>query len=189
MYYPIYKSPYTGGVLSYVSTSDTYLELVTASIISNCYHTDIMDQLDSGEPILFGINDELYFNLDSMIVSIDDGILVLDTNASDDIHNHRKIMTFLSRLRDSHPDMVKLFTGGACINLYTMLKAIFPNAIPYYNVDHIITKIGSRYYDITGQVAINDRYMRYDKYYDKKGLKRSFRQMYRYVNKNIKLDD
>lgn len=62
------------------------------------------------------------------------------------------ITKVIKTIRDSHPDMVKIFTQGSCYHFYLILKEIFPSAQPYYDMNHVITKIGSKFYDITGEV-------------------------------------
>ena len=111
----------------------------------------------------------------------------------------REVLYFLSLLRESHPYMVDIYTNGSCLNLYLILRAFlkqkeksgFLTLEPYYNVDHIITKISlssllddfSFYVDITGEVT-GEGYEPYKSYYSKKGFIRSFRAMYRaYWNK------
>lgn len=91
---------------------------------------------------------------------------------------HRKVMQFIGTLRDSHPDMVNIFTMGSCINLFFLLRISFPGAIAYYNVDHVITKIGDRFYDITGCVP-GDGYLPLMEIYSKKGVARAIKQMSR----------
>ena len=44
---------------------------------------------------------------------------------------------------------------GYCWDVHVILKMFFPDAIPYYNGDHVITKIGDHYYDINGLVLWN----------------------------------
>lgn len=46
-----------------------------------------------------------------------------------------------------------MFTNGSCYKFYLILKEIYPDAVAYYDSDHIITKIGSMYYDIEGIAA------------------------------------
>lgn len=68
------------------------------------------------------------------------------------ISNHDRVIHFISTVRDSHPTMVSIFTHGSCLYFYRILKSVFPQAEAYYDMDHVITKIGDRYYDITGEV-------------------------------------
>jgi len=51
-----------------------------------------------------------------------------------------------------------IFTNGGCYRLYKILKTAFPEAIPCYFgyedtlIEHVVTKIKGRYYDITGEI-------------------------------------
>lgn len=66
-----------------------------------------------------------------------------------------QIIECLKVLRDSADIMLKVFTCGSCYRLYMMLKAICPEAIPYWSdLDgHCITRIQDSYYDIGGKVS------------------------------------
>jgi len=48
--------------------------------------------------------------------------------------------------------MVNIFTKGSCFNFYLILKQMYPQALAYYNEDHVITFIDGKYYDITGEI-------------------------------------
>lgn len=63
-----------------------------------------------------------------------------------------KVKKLLPILRDSHPDMVDIFTKGSCANLFIFIRSIYQGAKPFYNDDHIITKVGQTFFDITGKV-------------------------------------
>lgn len=41
-----------------------------------------------------------------------------------------------------------------CIQFHKLLKVYFPEAEPYCNVDHVITKIGDGFYDRSGRVEL-----------------------------------
>lgn len=47
-----------------------------------------------------------------------------------------------------------IYLNGGCYKFYKFLKSVFPEAEPYFNVDedHVVSKIGRCYYDITGEV-------------------------------------
>lgn len=56
--------------------------------------------------------------------------------------------------------MEEIYTMGNCGNFAVVLCLAFPGSIPYYvksekegSVNHTVTKIGSRLYDITGDVT------------------------------------
>jgi len=50
------------------------------------------------------------------------------------------------------PLSVRFFQEGGCYLFFRILKSYFPSAEAYYNQDHVITKIGDKFYDITGTV-------------------------------------
>lgn len=93
----------------------------------------------------------------------------------------QKIINFISLIRNSHPEMVNIFSFGSCFNFYLILRNVWPESIPYYNINHVITKIDNNYYDISGQLSSNtikkNNYTEFFKVYDKKGTKRAMRQM------------
>lgn len=66
---------------------------------------------------------------------------------------HHHVMHVLSELRTAVPGAVPLFTQGGCHRLYLILRAIWPEAEAWYDSDHVITRIGGRFYDITGEVT------------------------------------
>ena len=60
----------------------------------------------------------------------------------------KEISEYLNRNKKmANKDMEDIFLNGSCLNLYLILRNIFPEAVPYYNSDHIITKIDDRFYD------------------------------------------
>jgi len=65
---------------------------------------------------------------------------------------HKVIIKFIKVIRESFPDAPIAYTFGGCYGLYTILKAVFPGAKAYFteNVDHILTKIDGRFYDVYG---------------------------------------
>ena len=69
-----------------------------------------------------------------------------------DIPDPLHINQVIKRIRESHPQMVDIFTCGGCFDFYLILQAIWPIAIPFYdNVSrHVITDIEGRLYDIQG---------------------------------------
>lgn len=95
-------------------------------------------------------------------------------------NKHRKILNIISSIRESHSKMEDIFSYGSCLNLFIILRNIFPEAKPYFNIDHIITKIDNKFYDIKGTVLNTKEYKPYEKFFNKKGLNRSFTQMYNY---------
>lgn len=61
-------------------------------------------------------------------------------------------LEFIDRLRSIYPDRYLEMTGG-CMKFHLLLKMVFPEAIGYYDHDHVITKIGENFYDIDGIVT------------------------------------
>lgn len=64
-----------------------------------------------------------------------------------------KVESFIARVRDSFIGSQQVYTEGSCYHFYLILKEVFPSAKPYYDMDHVVTKINGRFYDITGEVA------------------------------------
>lgn len=62
---------------------------------------------------------------------------------------------FINALRNTDPYIEKIYLNGGCYQFYKLLKAVYPSAKPYITQDkqHIVTKIGLNFYDITGQVS------------------------------------
>ena len=83
-------------------------------------------------------------------------------------NKHRKILNIISSIRESHSKMENIFSYGSCLNLFIILRNIFPEAKPYFNIDHIITKIDNKFYDIKGIVLNTKEYKPYEKFFDKK---------------------
>lgn len=67
------------------------------------------------------------------------------------------IINFLKELKYSYHKNEIVYTEGSCFRLYSILKTIFPQAIPCYSdMDgHWITKIDGKYYDINGEINEN----------------------------------
>lgn len=65
-----------------------------------------------------------------------------------------RVLYFLASVRKRTG--VKHYLNGACYDLYFKLLGKFHNAICYYDSDHVITRIGNKYYDITGEVKKED---------------------------------
>lgn len=68
------------------------------------------------------------------------------------LKRHKKIIEFIKLIRESSNIQTDIFTNGSCYRFYEILTNVFFDGIPYYNQEHVITRIGSRYYDITGEV-------------------------------------
>lgn len=71
---------------------------------------------------------------------------------------HKDIEAFIKTVRESFQDAWIIYTHGACYGFYRILKHSFPGAQPYCSEewDHIITKIGDKFYDIHGECIDTD---------------------------------
>jgi len=78
------------------------------------------------------------------------------------------IMDYISLVRGKEKSsklISYIFTHGNCYQFYLLLKYVFPEAKPYkvdykrdgidkFIISHVVTKIGSKYYDINGQFLL-----------------------------------
>jgi len=75
--------------------------------------------------------------------------------AINDFHklmNRDFIIEFIKIIRESFVGAETVYTKGSCYQFYRILKQVFPQAVAYYDVSHVITDIDGRFYDITGEV-------------------------------------
>lgn len=74
------------------------------------------------------------------------------------------IIEFLKELKHSYNKNEIIYTQGSCFRLYSILKTIFEQAVPYYShLDgHWITEIDGKFYDINGE--INPEYVAQKEY-------------------------
>lgn len=68
------------------------------------------------------------------------------------------VLKLIDAICNSFDDAVKVYTNGGCFQFYLILRSVFPDAKPYYDSNHIITRIGDRYYDITGRILNVDNF-------------------------------
>lgn len=63
-------------------------------------------------------------------------------------------IALITAIRNSFPGSVIVYTRGGCWEFYLILKAVFPNAEPFYDhMDgHVYTKIDGAFYDIHGHL-------------------------------------
>lgn len=100
---------------------------------------------------------------------------------------HRQILSFLTELRNSHPEQVEIFNRGSCLNLFCMLRVLYPEARCYFNVNHVITEINGKYYDINGLVTNIKSFVPFNEVYrGTKRTNRAFTQMYKATHEIIK---
>lgn len=93
------------------------------------------------------------------------------------MHSHRDILLFIAEIRQSHQQMVHIFTHGSCLNFYHILKHVYKSAEAYMDIDHVVTKIGTQYYDINGTVHPKQP-IRFSDYLSEKPTRKMYRQMY-----------
>lgn len=100
-----------------------------------------------------------------------------------------KILRLIQLIRESHDVMEDIFKEGSCLNFHMILKHVYPEAKAWYNIDHIVSEIDGRFYDITGEVStlriFGENYQPFDKYYSKARKKKAIQQMYKYQNPTI----
>lgn len=49
--------------------------------------------------------------------------------------------------------------SGGCLKFHYLLKYVFPDAEGWYNSNHVVTKIGDRFFDIDGEFCLDDSYL------------------------------
>lgn len=69
---------------------------------------------------------------------------------------------FIATIRDSFIGSQHVYTEGSCLHFHLILKEVFPDAKPFYDMDHVITEIDGKYYDITGEVKLNSNMTKFD---------------------------
>jgi len=67
---------------------------------------------------------------------------------------HSEIYKFLEAFRACVDNAEEIYTKGKCYEFHLIMKSIWSEAIPYTNGDHIISRIGNSYWDVTGKVLI-----------------------------------
>lgn len=96
---------------------------------------------------------------------------------STSISKQRQILNLIAEIRNSHSKMEEIFLNGSCLNFHMILRSVYPESEPYFNINHIITKIDDKFYDITG-IVNPEGYIPYNDYYSPERTRRSFKQMY-----------
>jgi len=66
--------------------------------------------------------------------------------------NKEDILKFIISLRESDKYIKTIYTNGGCYQFYLVLSLLYPTAEPFITPDneHVVTKIGTKYYDING---------------------------------------
>jgi hypothetical protein len=81
------------------------------------------------------------------------------------LQEETQIHNLIDAVRSSFVGSIQVYTNGSCYQFYKILRCVFPTARAYFNIDHVITKIGNKYYDITGEVEWNNSYLLMDEHY------------------------
>ena len=63
-----------------------------------------------------------------------------------------EVLEFIKTVRESFVGSEHIYTRGSCYQFYRILKLVFPSAEAYYDMNHVITKINNKFYDIAGEV-------------------------------------
>ena len=63
------------------------------------------------------------------------------------------------------------------MNFFCILRCVYPGAKAWYDMNHVITEIDGRFYDITGQVK-KGGHLPFTEIYNKRRTSRAFTQMY-----------
>jgi len=80
----------------------------------------------------------------------------------------KDVLKYITYIRNQHPASVDVFLNGLCFHFFQILQSKFPGAEAYYNSDHVITKIGGHYYDITGKVKKKKTHQPMDEHYPRR---------------------
>lgn len=75
-----------------------------------------------------------------------------------EITRHLQVLHFISTIRDSFRILEYVYTSGGCYQFHLILRSVFPEAVPYHDGNHVITRIGGFFYDITGRVRPNEHH-------------------------------
>ena len=69
-------------------------------------------------------------------------------------NNKSDPVDFISTISDLDPSLKRICLNGACYKFHLVLKSAFPEAVAYMNEqrDHVVTKIGTDLYDISGKL-------------------------------------
>ena len=67
-----------------------------------------------------------------------------------DISTSLKVLSVISRIRDSFVGASHVYTNGSCIKFAMILQEIFPEGSIFYDSNHAIFELEGEYYDING---------------------------------------
>lgn len=84
-----------------------------------------------------------------------------------------KVIDFIYRLKDIYGGYSEM--SGGCYKFHLLLKDLYGGQ-GYYNSDHVITKIGSKYYDVNGLVTNTEGFLSIEDYYGYDFMDKIFNQ-------------
>ena len=67
-----------------------------------------------------------------------------------DISTSLKVLSVISRIRESFVGASHVYTNGSCIKFAMILQEIFPDGSIFYDSNHAIFELEGEYYDING---------------------------------------
>ena len=67
-----------------------------------------------------------------------------------DISTSLKVLSVISRIRDSFVGASHVYTNGSCIKFAMILQEVFPDGSIFYDSNHAIFELEGEYYDING---------------------------------------
>ena len=67
-----------------------------------------------------------------------------------DISTSLKVLSVISRIRDSFVGASHVYTNGSCIKFAMILQEIFPDGSIFYDPNHARFELEGEYYDING---------------------------------------
>ncbi len=69
-----------------------------------------------------------------------------------DLTRQRQILSQIEAIRNSRADNAHYFSNGGCWQFFEILRAFYPEAQPWTDGDHVVTRIDGKLYDIGGTV-------------------------------------
>lgn len=85
--------------------------------------------------------------------------------------NKQYVLKFISTIRNSFIGADYVYTNGSCFQFYRILKCVFPQAIAYYNGDHIVSMIDGRMYDVNGEIECSSSFLPLSDYHNEEQFK------------------
>lgn len=74
------------------------------------------------------------------------------------------VLILIELIRNSFPNSVEIYTKGSCVQFAIILNTIYPQGEIYYNMDHAVFELDDHYFDITGEVCIDNNYKKLSDY-------------------------